>query len=152
MPTHECPICSEEKLIETGPSAYQCQSCSASIKDGELECTACGKLNPFEAGKCENCREPLTIFSRVVTRHNPSTRSWRLDQARQQANSLKAAEALSSETRMEDFLEIDRKRETAQRTAALQQKEADRILFRNVGIGLGIFFAIVVIASIFLLL
>ena len=53
---------------------------------------------------------------------------------------------------MEDFLEIDRKREAAQRSAALQQKEADRILFRNVGIGLGIFFAIVAIASIFLLL
>jgi hypothetical protein len=149
---YECPICSEEKLVDIGQSAYQCQHCRASIKDGGLECSACGTINPLENGKCENCQEPLNIFSRVVSRHSPSSRAWRLDQVRQQANALKAAEALSSQSRMEDFLEIDRQREAAQREAALRQKEADRMLFRNVGIGLGVFFAIVVIASLILLL
>lgn len=147
MPTYECPICSEEKLVESGPSSYKCQHCRASIIDGELVCSACGKHNPLDAAKCETCQEPLTIFSRVVSRHSKSTRSWRLDQARAQANTLKAAEAHASEARMEDFLEIDRKRKTAEREAALIQEETDRQLFRYVRIGLGIFLTIVAIAS-----
>jgi hypothetical protein len=103
--------------------------------------------NPLNANKCESCQEPLTIFSRVVSRHSKSTRIWRLDQARNQANKLKAAEAHASEARMEDFLEIDRKRKSAQREASVRQQEADRQLFRSVRIGLGIFLAIVAIVS-----
>ncbi|TET33452.1 MAG: hypothetical protein E3J69_07690 [Anaerolineales bacterium] len=152
MPTYECPICSEEKLVESGPSAYKCQHCRASILDGKLVCSACGKQNPLEAAKCETCQEPLTIFSRVVSRHSKSTRSWRLDQARDQANTLKAAEADASEVRMEVFLEIDRKRKTAEREAALMQEEADRQLFHYVRIGLGIFLAIVAVASLIIAL
>jgi len=147
MPTYECPICSEEKLVEIGQSAYQCQHCRASIIDGNLVCSSCGKHNPLDANKCESCREPLTIFSRVVSRHSKSTRSWRLDQARNQANKLKVAEAYASEARMEGFLEIDRKRKSAEREAAVRQQEADRQLFRYVKIGLGIFLAIVAIVS-----
>ncbi len=152
MPTYECPICSEEKLVESGPSSYKCQHCRASIIDGELVCSACGKHNPLDAAKCETCQEPLTIFSRVVSRHSKSTRSWRLDQARAQANTLKAAEAHASEARMEDFLEIDRKRKTAEREAALIQEETDHQLFRYVRIGLGIFLTIVAIASLIITL
>lgn len=152
MPTYECPICSEEKLVESGPSSYKCQHCRASIIDGELVCSACGKHNPLDAAKCETCQEPLTIFSRVVSRHSKSTRSWRLDQARAQANTLKAAEAHASEARMEDFLEIDRKRKTAEREAALIQEETDRQLFRYVRIGLGIFLTIVAITSLIITL
>lgn len=152
MPTYECPICSEEKLVEIGRSAYRCEHCRASIIDGELVCSACGKHNPLGAIKCESCQEPLTIFSRVVSRHSPSTRSWRLDQARATANKLKAAEAQASEVRMEDFLEIDRKRMTAEREAAFMQQETDRQLFRYVKIGLSIFLAIVAIASTLIIL
>ena len=152
MPTYECPICSEEKLVESGPSSYKCQHCRASIIDGELVCSACGKHNPLDAAKCETCQEPLTIFSRVVSRHSKSTRSWRLDQARAQANTLKAAEAHASEARMEDFLEIDRKRKTAEREAALIQEETDHQLFRYVRIGLGIFLTIIAIASLIITL
>ncbi|TEU00067.1 MAG: hypothetical protein E3J30_03245 [Anaerolineales bacterium] len=152
MPTYECPICSEEKLVESGPSSYKCQHCRASIIDGELVCSACGKHNPLDAAKCETCQEPLTIFSRVVSRHSKSTRSWRLDQARAQANTLKAAEAHASEARMEDFLEIDRKCKTAEREAALIQEETDRQLFRYVRIGLGIFLTIVAITSLIITL
>jgi hypothetical protein len=152
MPTYECPICSEEKLVESGPSAYSCQHCRASIIDGKLVCPACGKHNPLEAAKCEICQEPLTIFSRVVSRHSKSTRSWRLDQAREQANTLKAAEAHASESRMEPFLEIDRKRKAAEREAALIQEEADHQLFRYVKIGIGIFLAIVAVASLIIAL
>ena len=147
MPTYECPICSEEKLVKIGQSVYRCQHCKASIIDGKLVCSACEQHNPLEASKCANCREPLTIFSRVVSRHNPSTRIWRLDQARETANELKASEARASEARMEDFIEIDRTRKTAEREAALIQQEADRQLFRYVRIGLGIFLAIVAITS-----
>lgn len=152
MPTYVCPICSEEKLVEIERSVYRCQHCKASIIDGKLVCSACGKHNPLEANKCENCREPLTIFSRVVSRHNPSTRTWRLDQARNTANELKAAEARSSEVRMGNFIEIDRKRKTAEREAALIQQEADRQLFRYVRIGLGIFLAIVAVSSLIIIL
>jgi len=152
MPTYECPICSEEKLVKIGRSAYRCQHCRASIIGGELVCGSCGKHNLLVAVKCETCREPLTIFSRVVSRHSPSTRSWRLDQARHQANKLKAAEAHASEVRMEDFLEIDRTRKAADREAALIQQEADRQLFRNVRIGSGIFLAIVAITSLIIIL
>ena len=152
MPTYECPICSEEKLVEIGPSAYKCQHCRASIINGKLVCSACGNHNPLETAKCETCQEPLTIFSRVVSRHSKSTRSWRLDQARDQANMLKTAEAHASESRMEPFLEIDRKRNAAEREAALIQEEADRQLFRYVRIGLGIFLAIVAVASLIIAL
>ena len=48
---------------------------------------------------------------------------------------------------MEGFLEIDRKRKSAEREAAVRQQEADRQLFRYVKIGLGIFLAIVAIVS-----
>lgn len=152
MPTYECPICSEEKLVEIGRSAYRCQHCRAGIIDGNLVCSACGKHNQLDAVKCEICREPLTIFSRVVSRHSTSTRSWRLDQARDQANKLKATEARASEVRMEKFLEIDRKRKTAEREAATLQQKADRQLFRYVRIGLGIFLAIVAITSLIITL
>jgi len=152
MPTYECPICSEKKLVEIGQSSYRCQHCRASIIDGELVCSACGKHNLLGAVKCESCQEPLTIFSRVVSRHTPSSRIWRLDQARHQANSLKATEAQASEARMEDFLEIDRKRKTGEREAAIMQQEADRLLFRHVKIGLGIFLAVVAIASLLIIL
>ena len=152
MPTYECPICSEEKLVESGPSAYKCQHCRASIIKGKLVCSACGKHNPLEAAKCETCQEPLSIFSRVVSRHSKSTRSWRLDQARDQANILKAAEAHASDARMEDFLEIDRKRKAAESEAAFIQEETDRQLFRYVRIGLGIFLAIVAVASLIITL
>lgn len=152
MPTYECPICSEEMLVESGPSTYKCQHCRASIIDGKLVCSACGKHNPLDAAKCETCREPLTIFSRVISRHSKSTRSWRLDQARDQANTLKAAEASASEARMENFIETDRKRKVAEREAALLQEEADRQLFRYVRIGLGIFLAIVAVVSLLIAL
>ena len=52
---------------------------------------------------------------------------------------------------MEDFLEIDRKRMEAYREAGLIKGESDRQLFRYVGVGLGIFLAIVAIASLILL-
>ncbi|MCK4740737.1 MAG: hypothetical protein KAS80_00490, partial [Anaerolineales bacterium] len=73
-------------------------------------------------------------------------------QARSQANTLKAAEAHASEARMEDFLEIDRKRKTAEREAALIQEETDHQLFRYVRIGLGIFLTIIAIASLIITL
>jgi hypothetical protein len=75
-----------------------------------------------------------------------------LDQARHQANKLKAAEAHASEVRMEDFLEIDRTRKAADREAALIQQEADHQLFRYVRIGSGIFLAIVAITSLIIIL
>ncbi|MGB2895145.1 MAG: hypothetical protein WBB65_03135 [Anaerolineales bacterium] len=53
---------------------------------------------------------------------------------------------------MEDFLEIDRKRMTAEREAAFMQQETDRQLFRYVKIGLSIFLAIVAIASTLIIL
>ena len=87
-----------------------------------------------------------------MSRHSASTRSWRLDQARDQANKLKASEARASEIRMDDFLEIDRKRKTAEREAAIFQQEADRQLFHYVRIGLGIFLAIVAITSLIITL
>ncbi len=152
MPTYECPICSEGKLVKIERSVYRCQHCQASIIDGKLVCAACGKHNPLDANKCESCREPLTIFSRVVSRHNPSTRTWRLDQARNTANELKVAEARASEVRMEDFIEIDRNRKAAEREAAAIQQEADRQLFRYVRIGIGIFLAIVAITSLVIIL
>ena len=65
---------------------------------------------------------------------------------------MKAAEASASEVRMEDFLEIDRKRKAAEREAAVMQEEADRQLFRYVRIGLGIFLAIVAVASLIITL
>ena len=152
MPTYTCPICSEDKLIEIGPSAFRCEHCSASIIDGELICAACGKQNPLGADKCESCQEPLSIFSRVISRHSSSSRSWRLNQARHQANKLKAAESLASDARMEILLKIDQVRKAAERQARLAQQEADRRLFRYVGIAVGVFLLILAITSLIFLL
>jgi hypothetical protein len=71
---------------------------------------------------------------------------------RGRASAIKAQALASSDARMAEFVEIDKRRIELEREAKLVQDQTDRLLFRNVFIGLGIFIFILVVISLVILL
>jgi hypothetical protein len=71
---------------------------------------------------------------------------------RGRASAIKAQALASSDARMAEFVEIDKRRIELEREAKLVQDQTDRLLFRNVFIGLGIFIIILVVISLVILL
>lgn len=101
---------------------------------------------------CSICGEPLTIVGRVISRQGSQTKSQRLEQMRSRAGVLKEEARVSSEVRMAEFVEIDRRRIEREREESYVQKLRDRLLFRNVAIGLGVFLLIVVVVTLVVIL
>ncbi|MGD8730701.1 MAG: zinc ribbon domain-containing protein, partial [Anaerolineales bacterium] len=135
------------------PSGFlYCEHCHAHIIQGQLQCPSCQTLNPIGHETCMNCAEPLTILGRVISRQGLQTKSQRLEQMRQRASAIKAEAQSSSDARMAEFVEMDRRRIQLEREAVLVQQEKDRLLFRNVAIGIGIFLLVVVLISLVILL
>jgi hypothetical protein len=150
--TISCPICKEITLTQEAPGVLVCEHCRARIVQGQLQCPSCKSSNPIGTETCVTCGEPLTIFGRVISRQGGQTKSHRLEQMRSRASEIKEKERASSEVRMAGFKKIDRRRMEFERKQLLAQRLRDRRLFRNVAIGLGLFFLIVTIISLVVLL
>ncbi len=115
-------------------------------------CPICGVDNDEGAEACKNCGEPLSAVGRIFGHAaEPSQPSW-LSQARGRATDLKERGRQASETRMEGFLEIDRKREAWQEERAAWQRRRDRKVLTVALIGSGIFVIAVLALSLAALL
>jgi hypothetical protein len=101
---------------------------------------------------CSVCGEPLTIVGRVISRQGSQTKSQRLEQMRARAGVLKEEARVSSEVRMTEFVKIDRRRIEREREESYIQQLRDRLLFRNVAIGLGVFLLIVAVVTLVVIL
>lgn len=152
MQIAQCPSCGETALEITMPHGGDCSRCGAQFRDGQRICPACSTPNPLELETCQNCGEPLTILGTVLARQNPGATPQRLEQLRGQAESIKARGNQEAEIRMTQFREIDRRRIDAERSAQILQKEKDRLLLRNVLLGVGIFLGLVAIIALIVIL
>jgi hypothetical protein len=77
---------------------------------------------------CASCGAPLRIFEQVMSRHsNPQTPAF-LSDVRSQAQDLKDTEGEASSKRMQEFVEIDKRREQRQAEEAEKRRRADRQL------------------------
>lgn len=152
MPKAQCPSCGEIALELSSPRDGDCTRCGAQFREGLRICPACSSTNALENETCRSCGEPLTVFGTVIARQNPGTTTYRLEQLRGQAESMKAKDSFESEVRMSRFQDIDRRRIDAERVAQLAQQEKDRLLIRNALIGVGIFLGLVAIIALIVLL
>jgi hypothetical protein len=152
MQTAQCPSCGETALEITSPRGGDCSRCGAQFRDGQRICPACNTPNPLDLETCQNCGEPLTIFGTVMARQNPHATPYRLEQMRGQAEGIKARSNQEAELRMTQFREIDQRRLDAERIAQIQQEEKDRLLLRNVLLGIGIFLGLVAIIALIVIL
>lgn len=148
----ECPICSKAVLQTVTPGVLRCNHCHAQIVQGQLQCRACQTLNPIGTENCANCGEPLSIISQVISRQGSQQKSQRLEQMRSRAGAIQEQARQSSETRMAEFMEIDRRRLQSEHEALAARQEQDRRVFRSLAIGLGIFFFIIAVATLVILL
>ena len=123
-----CPNCESEDVTPLSDGSFVCKSCSIAFKPGHRTCDVCGQSNPPEAEECSNCSEPLTSFSHVITRHRPAEPPLRHRQMRAQAAEIQASELEESRVRMEEFEEIDRKREELNARIDIEQSERERRL------------------------
>lgn len=152
MQIAQCPSCGEMSLNLMTPRNADCTRCGARFRDGLRICPVCSTPNALENESCQNCRNPLTVFSTVLSRQNPGSTSQRFEQLREQAEQIKVQVNRESEARMSQFQDVDRRRLEAERMEDIAQREKDRLLLRNVMIGSGIFLAIVAIIALIVLL
>ena len=110
-------------------------------------CPACGADNEPGAEACANCGEPLSTVGRIFGHASkPSDPRW-LSAARDRAQALKEEGVRGSEERMQVFLDIDRRRESAQAEAAARQRQRDAKLLRGAAVTLVVFLVIVAIVT-----
>jgi predicted amidophosphoribosyltransferase len=147
-----CPNCNVAALHSESQGVLICDHCHAHIVQGQLECPSCQSLNPIGMETCSVCGEPLTIVGRVISRQGSQTKSQRLEQMRARAGVLKEEARVSSEVRMTEFVKIDRRRIEREREESYIQQLRDRLLFRNVAIGLGVFLLIVAVVTLVVIL
>lgn len=151
MSAPQCPICNKAILRTVSPGILTCDYCHARIVRGQLRCRACQTLNPIGTESCSNCGEPLTIVSQVISRQGSPSKSQRLEQMRSRAGAIQEEARVSSDARMAEFMEVDRRRIEGEHEALLAQQEHDRRLFRNLAIGMGVFFLLIAAATLVIL-
>jgi hypothetical protein len=100
---------------------------------------------------CSNCGEPLTIVSQVISRQGSQLKSQRLEQMRSRAGAIQEEARVSSDARMAEFMEVDRRRIKGEHEALRAQQEHDRRLFRNLAIGMGVFLLLIAVATLVIL-
>ena len=121
-----CPNCFTPGLEVTDDGTIDCPNCGILQAGRHKVCPACGHENSIHAENCIVCEEPLTIVSQVMRMHSNHSQPFRLKQVRSQASAIKEREERASQSRMEAFQEIDRRREQALAKAQEAQKAYQR--------------------------
>ena len=125
-----CTACTAPALIADRLGNVDCDYCGTHFVTERTECPACGELNLKGADHCSNCGEPLSIVASIIDRQGSSGNPLWIRRLQSQVAGLRESEARASEERFEEFVEIDRRRKTAEAMAYLRQKQTDRnILF-----------------------
>jgi len=109
-----------------------------------IRCPVCGWQNPRRSEVCANCGEPLTMIGRVLTRQGTAGPPPWLSRVRSRAGGLKEQEARASELRMEQLLDIDRRRHLDDARTLARQRATERQVVLVVGVGAGVLAFIVV--------
>lgn len=124
-----CPYCRapQPPMVE-GASAV-CAYCGSSFVMTPQVCPRCGTFNTEDAEACIDCGEPLTTVGRVFQRHEDARRPPQfLQYARQEAPTIKRAEAEASRRRSDTFSTQEAHRIEALRTQRAEQAAKDRML------------------------
>ncbi len=124
-----CPVCSAPnvKIIN---DIFECTYCGSIQPHNMLICPSCREPNLPESEECIACGEPLTLVSQVMLRHSDlDAGPYRLRQVREQAARIKESEEHSSQLRIHELEEVDRKRIQAAREAEMaRRKEQSQLL------------------------
>lgn len=152
MENANCPVCNSGLLVSQNDASYACDQCGVTLKlEGKI-CPTCGESNPPQIEDCQNCGEPLTSFSQVISRHQPQSPPLRQRQMRRQAEGIQRSGKQASEERMEGFVEIDLRREARTRLEEMIQREKDKKLLMTAAIGSAALFVILLILGIALMI
>ncbi len=124
-----CPVCSAPN-VQIKNEFFECAYCGSIQPHNMLICPSCHEPNSPESEECIACGEPLTLVSQVMMRHSDlDSGPYRLRQAREQAARIKESEEHSSQQRIRDLQEVDRKRIQAVREAEMaRRKEQSQLL------------------------
>lgn len=153
MSSHRpCPACGESSLREINPGEFECSACGTSFVSTSKNCPSCGQPNPWLAEDCSECGEPLSISAQVILRQTDIGEPYWLRKTRSRAEKIKQSEQQASETRMEVFQEIDRRRLESEAQAIAEQKSRDTRLLTIALVLLGTFLLIILIISGFIVL
>ena len=139
-----CPACTAPSLVSDRGGGFHCDYCGVVWEVQPIRCPICGWQNPRRSEVCANCGEPLTMIGRVLTRQGTAGPPPWLGRVRSRAGELKEQGARASEQRMEQLLDIDRRRHLDDARALARQRATDRQVVLVVGVGVGVLALVVV--------
>ncbi|MBM4422038.1 MAG: hypothetical protein FJ030_01435 [Chloroflexi bacterium] len=130
-----CPHC--ESI--NPPDADFCHKCGDKLK---RTCPACGGENWMGADYCAACGHNLDAIASMANRHTQGFKGT-LQQQRELANLLKAEEESSSQKRMADLWDIEKRRQAnLEHQRARLRAEQNVLLFIAIAIGAVFVFAV----------
>ena len=144
MNTLTCPACTAPGLLSEPGGGFQCDYCGTVLQAQAVRCPTCDWENAQAADVCVNCGEPLTVVARVLTRQGTVGPPFWLGRVRSRAGDLKEQAARASELRMEQLLDIDRRRHLDDARTLARQRATDRQIVLVVGVAMGMLGLIVV--------
>ena len=125
-----CPACTAPELRRDSEGNFACPYCGSYFISERTECPACGANNEQGSEQCYNCGEPLSIVASVIDRQGGTGRLLWIRRLQSQVADLKSSEAQASADRLEEFIEVDRKRMQREAEAYARSKQTERnILF-----------------------
>jgi hypothetical protein len=141
----ECPACSASDWTLLSEVILECSYCGKTYEAAFQQCPVCESINMVNAEHCIVCKEPLSIVSKVLSRHEgDGFQPEFLEHARDRAADLKDKGATASENRMRTLQEIDERRELAQAEAREIQRRSDQRSIRIAFILVALFLVFVV--------
>ena len=144
-----CATCTAPGLIAGSEGNFDCAYCGTHFITERTECPSCTEVNLKAADHCSNCGEPLSIVASVIDRQGSTGNPLWIRRLRSQVADLKESEARASEDRFEEFVEIDRRRKTADAEAHARQRQTDKnIIFYGAAAILIVAFVILVLTAI----
>lgn len=147
MNPETCPQCTSQDWIVKEGGVQSCKSCGLEISGDMQVCSFCGHENEPTLDRCSDCGEVLDVVDNVLSRH-AITRSPRwLQEARESAGTIKAIEEASSQHRLEEMKEADRKRQQEILMEKARQDELERRTLSVTMIGTAVILVIIVIAT-----
>lgn len=126
MPTRTCPACTSEISVSGPLESTTCPYCGRESPGESVDCLACGHTNPAGADFCQQCEEPLSSVSRILSRHRRIGSPEWLEKARSRANYIKQTEEKASQERLEVFHRIEQERAAAEAELVLEKRRQEK--------------------------
>ena len=147
-----CPQCASQDWIVNESGAQSCKSCGLEISGAVQVCSHCGQENGATVDRCSNCGEVLDVVDHLLSRRIATKNPRWLQDARESAGAIKAIEEASSQHRLEEMKEADRKRQREILLEKARQDELERRTLSVTMIGTAVILVIIVIATLIITL